>query len=54
MKSLLGLLKRAIGMLRVGALLLLAGVKLIRQLRQNRGAARVQASEQELAPQAAT
>lgn len=54
MKSLFGMLKRAFGMLKIGALLLLAGVKLIRQMRQNRGAARVQASEQELSPQAAT
>lgn len=53
MKALFEMLRRAFGLLKIGALLLLAGVRLVRQLRQNRGAARVSASESELAPQPA-
>jgi hypothetical protein len=53
MKALMGLLRRAFSLLKVGALLALAGIKLIRQMRQNRGGARVSATEEELAPQSA-
>lgn len=52
MKRLLEMMRRAFGLLKVGALLVLAGVKLVRQMRQNRGGARVTATEAELAPQA--
>lgn len=53
MKRMMDLLKRAFGLLKIGALLVLAGVRLVRQLRQGRSQAQVTATEQDLPAQPA-